>query len=149
MKIQRKQTIEDELIIEDSKGNEALKLPVKLYVDDILAQYNRVRLILGEAQEEVQKNPTSEKALCAYGIAIVAFFEVIFGKDGAKQVVDYYENRYGEMLNDIAPFIVNEIQPRINDAMRQRAERFNALSQAAKRGQKWKKQSCTKIIQIK
>ena len=36
--VQRKQTINDELVINDSKGEEALRLPVKLYIDDILAQ---------------------------------------------------------------------------------------------------------------
>ena len=61
--VQRKQTINDELVINDSKGEEALRLPVKLYIDDILAQYNRLRAMLGEAQHNLQSNPTDEVAL--------------------------------------------------------------------------------------
>ena len=49
--VQRKQTINDELVINDSKGEEALRLPVKLYIDDILAQYNRLREHMGRLDD--------------------------------------------------------------------------------------------------
>ena len=128
MRIQRKQTIEDELIIENSKGEETLRLPVKLHVDAILADYNRQRKLLGEFQYKVAEDPMSEEALMALGMCIVSFFKLIFGEEGGEKLLDFYENRYTEMLEDVAPYVVEVIQPQIDAAMRQRAERYKKLS---------------------
>lgn len=127
-KVQRKQTIEDELLIENSKGEEALRLHVKLYVDDILADYNRLRRLLGECQHIAEQDPTSEEAQTSLGMVIVALFELIFGKEGSEKILSYYENRYTEMLDDIAPFIAESINPQVNSAMADRAKRFKRLA---------------------
>lgn len=127
-KIQRKQTIEDELVIENSKGKEALRLPVKIYVDDVLGQYNRIRAILGEAQYHVQKDPTNEKAIATVGLSVVALFKLIFGEDGGQRLVDYYEKRYTEMLADVAPFVSEVINPQMQAAMMERTKRFQRLA---------------------
>lgn len=130
-KVKRTGVIEDELVIEDISGNEVLKLPVKMYVDDTLAAYNRLRRILGEAQYEVQKDPKSEKAMTTLGLTIVELFKLIFGEEGIKKILDYYDDRYTEMLSDIAPFVVDRIQPKMNEAMKARAERFRAMQKQA------------------
>lgn len=127
-KIQRKQTIEDELVIENSKGEETLHLHVKLHIDDILADYNRLRRLLGECQHIVEQNPESEEAQTSLGMVIVALFELIFGKEGSEKILSYYENRYTEMLDDIAPFIAESINPQVNSAMADRAKRFKRLA---------------------
>lgn len=127
-KVKRKQTIEDELIIENSKGEEALRLPVKLHVDDVLAQYNRLRMILGEAQHNAQEDPTDEKAVTMLGCSIIALFKLIFGEDGGQKLVDYYEDRYTEMLADVAPFVTEVINPQMQAAMMERTKRFRQLA---------------------
>lgn len=127
-KVKRKQTIEDELVIENSKGEEALRLPVKLHVDDVLAQYNRLRMILGEAQHNAQEDPTDEKAVTMLGCSIIALFKLIFGEDGGQKLVDYYEDRYTEMLADVAPFVTEVINPQMQAAMMERAKRFRQLA---------------------
>lgn len=127
-KVKRKQTIEDELVIENSRGGEALRLPVKLHVDDVLGQYNRLRAILGEAQHNVQEDPTNEKAVATLGFAVLALFKLIFGEDGGQKLVDYYEERYTEMLADVAPFVTEVINPQMQAAMMERAKRFRQLA---------------------
>lgn len=138
-KVQRKQTIEDELVIENSKGEETLRLPVKLYVDDVLGQYNRLRRMLGEVQYNAEQNPTDDKALTALGMTVMAFFSLIFGEEGTQKLGKYYENRWTEMLQDVAPFISECINPQIDAAMRQRADRFRSISKSVKKGKKWMK----------
>lgn len=127
-KIKRKHTIEDELIIDDLNGKEALRIPVNIYIDDILAQYNLLRRILGEAQHNVEENPTSEKALIGLGEAVVALFNLIFGDEWSSKLLEFYDNRWSEMLEDVAPFIAECIQPKINMAMRDRADKFRRMS---------------------
>lgn len=138
-KVQRKQTIEDELVIENSKGEEALRLPVKLYVDDVLGQYNRLRRMLGEAQYNAEQNPTDDKTLTALGMTVMALFSLIFGEEGAHKLEKYYENRWTEMLQDVAPFVSECINPQMDTAMRQRADRFRSMSKPMKKGKKWLK----------
>lgn len=127
-KIQRKQTIKDELVICGSTGEEELFLPVNLCVDDVIRQYNRLRSMLGEAQAELQKDPKSEECLTKYGYTVMALFELVFGSEGAKKLLSYYDKRYTEMLEDVAPFIVDRIQPQMSAAMKERAEKFKKIA---------------------
>lgn len=127
-KIQRKQTIKDTLVIESSAGKEELRLDVHLHVDDAISQYNRLHCILGEATAELAKDPTSEKCLTAYGLAVMALFDLVFGEEGEKKLMEYYENRYSEMLEDVAPFISDRINPQMNKAMRERAKKFKSMA---------------------
>lgn len=131
--VTKRNAIEEELTIQNLKGEAELTLCVSLHVDDILAQYNRLRRILGEAQENLSKDPTSEEALTGYGAAVVAFFELIFGADGCQKLLDYYKGRYGDMLSDVAPFVVDVIQPQVNKAMKERAARYKAIAKSAKK----------------
>ena len=78
-KVQRKQTVVEELQIEDSRGELALSIPVKIRVDDVIGEYNRLRRLLCETQAELMKDPKSEKAMESYGLVVVAFFKLIFG----------------------------------------------------------------------
>lgn len=127
-KIRRKQTIEESLVIEDSKGETVLELPVKLHVDDILVSYNRLRSMLGEAQRHLQREPESEECMTAYGAAVLALLELVFGKEGSAKLLEYYENRYMELLEDVAPFIIDRIQPQMEAAMRERAEKLQRMA---------------------
>jgi len=126
--VQNRHEIHDELCIQNLKGEDVLVLPVTLRVDDVLAQYNRLRRILGEAQHAVMQNPEDEAALASYGTVVIALFEVIFGADGVKKLTDYYGERYGEMLEDVAPFIVDRIQPQFEVAMKARIKNYRKLA---------------------
>lgn len=125
--VQRKSAIKEDLEIQNAKGNVELTLHVNLFVDNVLSQYNRLRRMLGEAQYELSKDPTSEKTLSTYGATIVALFELIFGAEGVQKLLDYYDNRYTELLEDIAPFVVDVIQPQIDSAMKARASKYKEL----------------------
>lgn len=127
-KVQRKQTIKDTLVIENSAGEQDLVLEVSLHVDDIVGQYNRLRAMMGEAQAKLQKDPTNEESLAAYGYTVMALFSLVFGEDGASKLLDYYGNRYTEMLEDVAPFIVDRIQPQMQEAMKERAKKFRRMA---------------------
>lgn len=132
--VRRKQTIDDELVIENSKGEEALRLPVKLHIDDILARYNRLRAMLGEAQHKLAEHPADEAALTAYGMILTELFSLIFGKDGCERLMAFYGDedeekcRWTEMLMDVAPFVSDVINPQVQAAMKERAERFRQMS---------------------
>ena len=123
-KIKRKNVLCEELVIEAAGGRPELRLPVEMTIDQTLAQFNRLRRMLGELQAEAEKSPSDDAVISKLGIVIVAFFELIFGKDGCKNLVDYYENNYTEMLEDVAPFIVDVVIPQMNLAMEERVNKY-------------------------
>lgn len=123
-KIKRKNVLCEELVIEAAGGRPELRLPVEMTIDQTLAQFNRLRRMLGELQAEAEKSPFDDAVISKLGIVIVAFFGLIFGKDGCKKLVDYYENNYTEMLEDVAPFIVDVVIPQMNLAMEERVNKY-------------------------
>lgn len=128
--------ITEELVVKGKPGEADLVLPVHLKVDDVLVSYNRLRQLLREAQEKLQEAPGSDEQRTAYGRVIVEFFALIFGQDGARRLLEFYADHYDEMLVDVAPFIVECIQPQMEAAMAARVERYKSLSQQANRAQR-------------
>ena len=125
--VTRKNEIHEELAIKNLKGETELVLSVYLRVDEVLSQYNRIRRILGEAQHELSKNPTGEVTLVAFGKAVIALFSLVFGEEGTKKLLEYYGNGYSEMLQDVAPFIADVINPQIEAAMKARANTYKRM----------------------
>lgn len=126
--VKHKNRIDELLVIYDSSGKETLRVPVHLHIDDILAQYNRIRRIIGEAQHNAQEDPENEVNVERLGRAVVSLFELIFGRDGCEKIIKEYENRYTDMLEEIAPFINDVITPKINAAMVSRIKRYKKFS---------------------
>lgn len=126
-KIKRKNVLCEELVIEAASGRPELRLPVEMTIDQTLAQFNRLRRMLGEFQAEAEKDPSSETTAAKLGTVIVAFFELIFGSAGCKRLLEYYDNAYTEMLEDVSPFVVDVIIPQMNLAMAERAERYRKI----------------------
>lgn len=132
--ITRKNKIKEALQFCHADGSVALTLEVDLNVDQIAGRVNKAQQALGAAQIELQKNPTSAACADAYGNAVIALFEIIFGKDGTEQLVAFYENCTGEMLLDVFPFINGEILPKIRQASADRKAQILEAARAVENG---------------
>lgn len=130
--IRKVSDIRDELVIENSSGDVELRLPVNIVIDDVLARYNRLRRLLGEAQEKLRIMPESEECQSYYGTIFVEILKVVFGEEGCTKLLANYENKYEKLLSDVAPFIVDVINPRMDAAMKARTEKYRRLNKAAK-----------------
>jgi hypothetical protein len=97
---------------------------------------NKAYETLGAAQTALQKNARSDEALEAYGKAVLAVFDVIFGEDGTKKLVAFYEGNFNEMLLDVFPFINDEIMPKIRAASADRREQMLAAVKASKKARR-------------
>lgn len=135
--ITRKNRIKETLQLCHENGEVAEEINVDLNVDVIAGRMNKAYEALGIAQLELEKNTNSVEMLEQFGKAVMAVFEVVFGEDGCKRIVAFYENNYTEMLLDLFPFINDEIMPKIKEASE---DRKNKLMEAAKRS-KGKKNS--------
>ena len=132
--ITRKNRIKEQLQLCHADGTVALTVNVDLNVDEIAARVNKAYEVLGSAQNALQKAPNSPQALEAYGNAVMAVFNVLFGEEDAGKLLEFYENNYTEMLLDVFPFINNEIMPKIREASADRKARLLAASKMAAAG---------------
>lgn len=133
--------IHEDFVVENAKGEAELRLPVNLSTDDVLAPYNRLRRLLGEAQEKLRQDPECSEYQEYYCKVFVELLKVVFGEDGCAQLLECYENKYDKLLSDVAPFIVECINPQIAAAMTARSEKYRRLASMAKAGKKarrWK-----------
>ena len=136
-KVRKASDIHEEFVVENESGETILTLLVNIVIDDILASYNRLRRLLGEAQEKLRKDPECTEYQEYYGKVFVELLKVIFGADGCKELLECYENKYDKLLADTAPFIVECINPKISAAMQARAEQYRRLANTKKRN--WKR----------
>lgn len=129
--ITRKNRIKEQLQLCHADGAPALTIDVDLNVDEIAGRVNKAYEALAMAQNALQKNTNSPEAMDAYGKAVLAVFNVIFGEKDAAALLAFYEGNYTEMLLDVFPFINNEIMPKIREASADRKAQLLAYTKAA------------------
>lgn len=134
--VRKSSDIHEEFVVEDTSGKRLLSLPVNIVIDDVLASYNRLRRILGEAQEKLRQDPTKSEYQEYYGKVFVELLKVVFGENGCARLLECYENKYDKLLSDVAPFIVECINPQMEAAMKARAEKYRALTKKTQK--KWR-----------
>lgn len=133
--ITRKNRIKETLQLCHENGTVAEEINVDLNVDVIAGRMNKAYEALGMAQNALESNSNSPEMMEQYGKAVIAVFDVIFGEDGCKKIVEFYENNYTEMLLDLFPFINDEIMPKIRETSEQRKQQLIEDAKATKK--KW------------
>ena len=131
--ITRKNRIKETLQLCHANGDVAEEINVDLNVDVIAGRMNKAYEALGIAQNALGANTNSPELLEQFGNAVMAVFDVIFGEDGRKRIVAFYENNYTEMLLDLFPFINNEIMPKIREASEQRKQQLIDAAKGTKK----------------
>lgn len=139
--IKRKNRIVEQVQLVHANGDIACTLDVDINVDEIGPKINKAYEMAGMAQLELEKNPISQNAVDAYGEAVLALLNVIFGEDGCNKIVEFYGGRgaWSEMLIDLFPFINNEVMPRVQEASAARKEQLFEMAKAVKKStrRKW------------
>lgn len=133
--IQRKNRIVEQLQLVHANGDIACTLDVDINVDQIGGKINHAYELVGMAQAALNKAPNSPETAEAYGKAVLALFEAIFGKDGAEKIVEFYGGRgaWTEMLVDLFPFINGEIIPKVREASEARKKQLLEMANALKK----------------
>jgi hypothetical protein len=129
--VTRKNRIKEQLQLCHADGTVALTADVDLNVDAIAGRVSKAYEALAMAQNTLQNSPNDPNAAEAYGRAVLAVFEVIFGEENARNIVAFYENNWTEMLLDLFPFINNEIMPQIRAASEERKAQLLEAARAA------------------
>lgn len=124
--------IVEELEIEDN--GKVLHLDVDISVDEIIREYITARVRMQGASQAAKKAKNENdlgKAEEAMGDAVISLFNIVFGQDNTKKILDFYDGKYIAMLEEISPFILEVVEPRVIEAQKRIEDRYK---QVAKRG---------------
>ncbi len=112
-------------------------IPVILDIDSMAADFNRKYNAVIRAEAEIRKHMEAgvtaenmEAVQAAYGNAIVALFELVFGTTGAEKILAFFENKYIEMLTEVLPFFLEVVVPTLNAAANEKREKLANIHKA-------------------
>lgn len=74
-----------------------------------------------EAYEREQKE-TPVELMTLLGDTIVYIFQLLFGEDNTKKIVEFFEGEYDEMFSALLPFITRELIPKIKETAKTDSE---------------------------
>lgn len=131
--VTRSKRITETLELTDEKGNVVESIDVNLDADAVCTAFRKKQTEVIDAErrlKEIRKNGVETDLECAYeayGNAVIAIFELIFGEDGTKRLLEFFEDNYIEMGIQVVPFINAVIVPKINETLRNRKAQIRAL----------------------
>lgn len=129
--VTRKNRIKEDLQLCHANGDVALTVSVDLNIDEMGGRLNKALETFANAQGILQKGNTGPEAVEAYGRAVIALFDVIFGEEDSRKIIAFYEDNYTEMLLDLFPFINDEIMPKVREASAERKAQLLRATQTA------------------
>ena len=118
----RKKCVETlELIREDGKREKTIE--VEITAGKLARDLSREYVNLVRAQRKVQDMQALEDqgagsladAYEQLGAAVITMMETVFGKEDTQTIMDFYENDYVEIVQQIMPFIINVILPKARE----------------------------------
>ena len=73
-------------------------------------KYVEIQRLLAMAEKARGKENT-EELVTKLGQTVIDFFEIIFGEEDTKAILEFYEGNYIEMALEVMPFIQGKILP--------------------------------------
>jgi len=112
----RHKRIQEELELLDDKSTVIHTLSIDLDADTMAKQLSQKYLALVQAQKNLafaQDSTEHEKKLELIGNTAIDLFEAVFGKENTEVIINFYENRYVEMCQEVLPFVTDIIIPKV------------------------------------
>ena len=127
--IHKRDKVKEVFHITDNDGRE---LTVESVLDpgEALPAWNRAKNSIIRAQ--TAKQPDFE----ALGQAIVDTFAVFFGEEGAAKILDFYDDNYTDMMEDVFPYIESILLPKLEAESAKRREAMIKIYRSSHRRRK-------------
>lgn len=110
----RKKAYEEDFQLVDEHGKIVHTLKVSLDADSIVRKLSEKHTALVRALQDVQKEVQDpETGLEVLGNAVIDLFEAVFGAEDTKTILEFYNNKYVEMSQEVVPFITTVVIPEV------------------------------------
>lgn len=108
----RRKTYEEDFQLVDEHGKVVRTLKVSLDADSMVGKLSEKHVALVRTLKDVQ-NVQDDNALSVLGNAVVEILEAVFGKEDAETILEFYDNKYVEMCQEVMPFITGVVIPEV------------------------------------
>lgn len=129
--IKKSSRIKEQLEFLTEDNQTALTIDVDINVDRLAQQYRATEVKLMECQKQASSG--SAEGLQAYGTAVLALFDMVFGEENTQQMLAYFDGSYTDMLLQVSPFIQNVVKPAIEAEILEKRQRMAANMQLNRR----------------
>lgn len=118
--IKLKNRIKEDLEFQYANGKTALVLHVNINTDEIRAAVLKAQESLGIAMVEQQKNPGSEEAKNAVGLAAEDMLRIVFGEAQTRKLIEFFNGNRSAVIADVYEYLAENIFPAITEASESR-----------------------------
>ena len=116
--INKRESFSDILELKDSKGKSVeIGFTLKTSPQNI-KEYRKLYVEFIDLQKQAQSDGGTEEALEKIGRCVVDLFDLIFGAENTKVILEFYDGDYAEMVIDIFPYIQDVVAPQFNQAVK-------------------------------
>lgn len=121
--IKKTSRITEDIELLGESGNAEKILHVEINPDGIMSNYRKAEIQLLKTQTAAREGKSAE-AVEEYGKAVTALFETVFGVEVTAELMDFFENKYTEMLIQLMPFITDVVRPAVAEAIKSQKSRL-------------------------
>ena len=129
--IKKSSRITEQLEFLGEDNQVVLTIDVDIDADRLSQKYRATEMQLMECREQAEGG--SAEGLQAYGTAVLAFFDMVFGEENTQQMLAYFDGSYTDMLLQVSPFIQNVVKPAIEAEILEKRQRMAANMQMNRR----------------
>lgn len=115
----RKTIYEEEFQLTEADGTVVHTLHVSLDADSMVKKLSEKQLDLIHALNAVKDAKADENGLEILGNAVISMLEAVFGVEDAKVILEFYDNRYIELCNEVVTFIMDVVVPEVRKIAKQ------------------------------
>ena len=110
----RKKKVFETFALADEDGNIVHTYDVSCDPEEHLIEYNRAINKIIKAEELIKEEPNPQNYEI-YGQAIIDMMGIFFGEDASREILDFFEDRYTEMITEVYPFITDVLMPKMRE----------------------------------
>lgn len=118
----RKKKVFETFALADEDGNIVHTYDVSCDPEEHLIEYNRAINKIIKAEELIKEEPNPQNYEI-YGQAIIDMMGIFFGEDASREILDFFEDRYTEMITEVFPFITDVLMPKMREISEKELEK--------------------------
>ena len=115
-KVRKSSRITEDIELIGANGKVEKVISVDINIDRLMSGFRQAELNLMKLQKSI-KNKENAQALENYGKVFVDYFNMVFGIENTKEMLEFFEGRYTDMFCQLMPFITNVVKPALAQAI--------------------------------
>lgn len=130
--IKKSKNLVEDLKISD--GDKELVVHVDINLDKIARKFSVLQAEFAITKKEVDENPNNLNAVAKLGDLTISILNMLFGEVETARMMEFYEEKYIDLITDVFPFITSVIIPKLREASERKADNMRSAYAAKRKG---------------